>query len=101
MKNELDELMCPFCDKQIKKRVAEIEKCCPNMKIKKGEEGEMWSMWTRNRIYWFSWEYVEICEEVCLRQKISYYESYIYRYQKVSIDYKKQTESIGNIWIYW
>ena len=44
MKNELDELMCPFCDKQIEKRVAEIEKCCPNMKIKKGEEGEMWSM---------------------------------------------------------
>lgn len=44
MKNELDELMCPFCDKQIKKRFAEIEKCCPNMKIKKGDEGEMWSM---------------------------------------------------------
>ena len=44
IKNELDELMCPFCDKQIKKRVAEIEKCCPNMKIKKDEEGKMWSI---------------------------------------------------------
>lgn len=44
MKNELDELMCLFCDKQIKKRVVEIEKCCLNMKIKKGEEGEMWLM---------------------------------------------------------
>ena len=44
IKNELDELMCPFCDKQIKKRVAEIEKCCQNMKTKKDEEGKMWSI---------------------------------------------------------